>query len=207
VTGVYSLRETGTDSYTVAETGGTSTTGGHGGGGGSSSGGGSDSNWGLTLSGVDNYTTSETGNELSGDFARTTTGSGTAALIESGSISYFPYNNTPSTGYTLSETGNYLSGQLSMTETGNDRNSLIYAFNNASNADPSNGNGPGDVDYSPVGAPFQMAHSAYWGHKVMANFLEEFVGRIWPDTLVCLTIGSGGFSHNLASCNCPRPFY
>jgi hypothetical protein len=170
VTGVYSLYQSGTDSFTVAETGGTSSSGGGGGGGGgSSSGSGSSSTWGLTLSGADSYSTHEVGNELSGLFNRTTSGGGSDMLSESGSIAGLPYNSTPSTGYTLSETGNDLSGELSLTETGSDRYSLIYQFDNASNAVLSNGNGPGDVDYSPVGVPFHVGQSPYWGHGVNAN--------------------------------------
>jgi hypothetical protein len=56
-----------------------------------------------------------------------------------------------------------------LTETGSDRYSLIYQFDNASNAVLSNGNGPGDVDYSPVGVPFHVGQSPYWGHGVNAN--------------------------------------
>jgi hypothetical protein len=123
----------------------------------------------LTLSGADSYSTHEVGNELSGLFNRTTSGGGSDMLSESGSIAGLPYNSTPSTGYTLSETGNDLSGELSLTETGSDRYSLIYQFDNASNAVLSNGNGPGDVDYSPVGLPFHVGQSPYWGHGVNAN--------------------------------------
>jgi hypothetical protein len=163
ITGVYSLAETGTDNYSVTETGDTSQ-GGGGGGSGSESG-----SWDVWLSGSEAYTTSETGNELNGAFNRTTTGSGAATLNEDGTLGGLPYNSTPTTGYTVAETGNYLSGALSLTETGTDRYALLGGFNNATNADSSNGNGPGDVDYSPVGAPFQMAHTAYWGHGVVAN--------------------------------------
>ncbi|HVC98715.1 MAG TPA: Hint domain-containing protein, partial [Pirellulales bacterium] len=79
------------------------------------------------------------------------------------------YNPDPTTGYTLTETGNYLAGALTLAETGTDRYSLIEAFNNASNAALSNGNGPGDLDFSPVGAPIVMGGLSYWGTGPAAN--------------------------------------
>lgn len=84
-------------------------------------------------------------------------------LGETGTISQLPYNSTPYTGYTLTESGNYLSGSLPMSESGSDRHSIIEIFDNTSNA--TGQNGPGIVDYSPVGAPFRVGSltTAYAG--------------------------------------------
>lgn len=172
VTGAYTLSEQGTDNYTISELGGGGTGGTSGGGGGSSGGGGgggstSGTAWGLTLWGTDNYTTNELGNELSGAFYRSTGGSGGADLAEGGALASLPYDSTPATAFVVNETGNYLSGALSFYEAGTDRYSLIEGFTNVSNVIPSNG--PGAIDFTPVGAPYHVGASPYWGHGPAAN--------------------------------------
>ncbi len=146
VSGGYTIADLGTDGYTLTENG-TDSSGGYG----------------NSLSGDDNYTLAETGSELSGAFSRTTTGSGTGVLGETGYPADLPYNSTPSTGYSLVESGNYLAGSLSLSETGLDRNGLLQHFTDPSNATAANG--PGMVDYSPVGAPVHVrgAAAAYSG--------------------------------------------
>jgi hypothetical protein len=96
------------------------------------------------------------GNELNGQFQRTVTGSTNGTLIETGTDNGFEFElpGFVSTGYAISESGNLVDGSLSLSEAGTDRYGLLEQFNNTSNALASNG--PGNVDYSPTGAPLSI---------------------------------------------------
>jgi len=155
ITGDYTQTITGTDSYTLAESGAfTNAAGNH--------------TYTETLTATDTSTVNETGNSLNGIFQRTVTGAIAGAMIETGDDNGVGYVRPTdiSTGYTVTDTGNYVDGSISLTETGTDRYALLEQFNNTSNANspPLSGggqgggisNGPGNVDYSPTGAPFSI---------------------------------------------------
>jgi hypothetical protein len=140
VTGAYSLTDVGTDIYTLSETGtlGAKT-------------------YTQTVTGTDTYTTSETGNQVNAGSGRTVTTSGTDTVTEAGTNNGTGYTTsaTSTPGSTIVETDNYLDGVTSLVETGTDRYGLLEQFNNTSNA-ATGGALPGDLDYSPVGAPFKI---------------------------------------------------
>ena len=108
------------------------------------------------LTATDASTVIEVGNSLNGIFQRTVTGTTNGTLIETGTDRGTPFEipSVISTAYGITETGNLVSGALSLTESGADRYSLLEQFNNISNAVAANG--PGNVDYSPTGAPFSI---------------------------------------------------
>lgn len=176
LTGAYSYAENGGDQYAITESG-TSSGGGGGSGGGFGSGGGSGSGggtggpstWNASLEGADTYSVGEDGNELSGAFTRVVTGYGDNTLEEGGSPALSGYNPTPGTNFSVAEGGNYLSGTLSLVESGLDRYGDLPGFNNVSNAVSTPNNGPGDVDFSPIGSPFHIGATPYWGHGPNAD--------------------------------------
>ena len=128
---MYTATTTGTDTYTLTETG---TTGG---------------GFTETVSGNESYTVTETGNSGAGEYQRTTTGGGSYILTASGAgLS----NGSGTTGYTLTETGNPLSGDFSQTETGTTRYDLLEGFNNV--ADTSGSSTPGHLNFVPYGVAF-----------------------------------------------------
>lgn len=104
---------------------------------------------------------------MSGQFGRTITGGGTDNLSQTGYLASEPYNSTPATNYTVTENGNYLSGAINFTETGLDRNGVLVYFSDPSNTDAANG--PGNLDYSPVGSPIHVGASPYWGPSPSGN--------------------------------------
>jgi hypothetical protein len=84
------------------------------------------------------------------------TGSTSPSITENGTDRGTPFSlpRYVSTNYAVTESGNYIDGSLNLSESGADRYSLLEQFTNTSNA--GTGNGPGNVDYSPTGAPFVM---------------------------------------------------
>jgi hypothetical protein len=143
VTGDYTQTVTANDNYLLTETGQITKP---------------DGVWVYTdsLTATDSATTIEIGNSLNGQFQRTVTGSTNGTLIETGTDNGFEFElpGFVATGYAVSESGNLVDGSLSLSEAGTDRYGLLEQFNNTSNALA--GNGPGNVDYSPTGAPFSI---------------------------------------------------
>jgi hypothetical protein len=132
--GDYTSSQQGTDSYSITDTGA------HPAGG-----------FSETLTGTDTYTLSESGNTPDQTFTRDLTGSGSYTLVDSGAGATLT-SGSGSYTYGMTETGDDRSGELSQSVTGTDRYNLLEGFNNVSNSQASNG--PGHLNFSPVGVPF-----------------------------------------------------
>jgi hypothetical protein len=157
ITGDYSQTLTQTDNYTLSETGQLMQSLG-------------ERVYTETLTATDTSTQIEAGNSLTGAFNRTVTGNLTnGTLVENGTIGGTPFSlpGFVSASYAVNESGNPVDGALALSESGNDRYSLLNQFANPTNASgaPSwsggtsspTSNGPGNLDYSPTGAPFSIA--------------------------------------------------
>ena len=135
VTGVYTVNTTGTDLYTLSESG--TLTGG---------------TFAETVHGTDSYSTNDIGNTALQTDTSTTTGGGSWTRTSSGAGATLG-SGSGTNGYTLVATGNAISGSFSEAETGTDRYGLVEKFDNVAN--DASGTTPGNVTFHSVGLPFR----------------------------------------------------
>ena len=83
---------------------------------------------------------------------QTVTGTGTYTGTDSGAGATLS-SGTGTIGYTDTESSDALSGAFTQSQTGTDRYGLLEHFNNVSNT--GSGNTPGNMNFSPVGEPFE----------------------------------------------------
>jgi hypothetical protein len=135
VTGATAREESGTDVYTLAESG--------------TAAGGAFT---QTVTGTDSYAASFAGNQAAQVTAGTTTGGGTWTRTASGPGSTLSSGNGTN-DYTLTTTGNAVAGVFSHSATGTDRYDLVQRFEDVSNA--AGGRSPGHVEFFSHGLPFR----------------------------------------------------
>ena len=133
MTGAFTRNETGTDLYTLSESGTLSGSG----------------TFAETVTGTDAYSINDVGNTALQTDVSTTTGGGAWTRTASGAATAGSGTN----GYTLVESGDALVGSFSQSETGTDRYGLVEAFDNVAN--DASGNTPGNVSFHSVGLPFR----------------------------------------------------
>jgi hypothetical protein len=132
VTGDYSIIGSGTDLYTLGESG---TLGGV---------------FSDLVTGTDVYASTETGNHTEQTYDRTTTGGGDWVRTASGGTLA---SGSGTNGYTLTESGDQAAGHFSQSEMGRDRYGLVQSFDDVSNAN--GGATPGNVTFHSHGLAFR----------------------------------------------------
>ena len=134
MTGAFTTNTTGTDLYTLSESGTLTGSG----------------TFAETVTGTDAYSgTTDVGNTAQQTDTSTTTGGGAWTRTASGAAT----GGSGTNAYTLTETGDALVGNFSQSETGTDRYGLVEAFDNVAN--DASGNTPGNVSFHSVGLPFR----------------------------------------------------
>ncbi len=135
-TGQSSRTETGTDGYTLTQTGDSSGT-----------------NFSLALTGSESYETDSTLNSQSGQFSQGTTGSGTYSKTDLVTTT----TTTGSTNFSSQEIGSTRDGDVVLTVSGASRYGQLIGFNNTADGLTS---GAGLGDFSPVGLPVLVGRAS-----------------------------------------------